>query len=45
MRQELESMETNGIWELTELPPERKTIQNRWTFKFKWDENGNITRY
>jgi hypothetical protein len=45
MESELESMEKNKAWELTELPPGRTAISTKWVYRYKWDENGNIIRY
>ena len=45
MEEELESMKKNDVWELTELPEGRNAIGNKWVYRYKWDELGNITRY
>ncbi|KAK4411317.1 Retrovirus-related Pol polyprotein from transposon RE2 [Sesamum angolense] len=45
MDQELQALETNGTWELTSLPPKKKTIGSRWVFKLKYNPDGSIERY
>jgi Reverse transcriptase (RNA-dependent DNA polymerase) len=45
MREELNSLDELNTWELTELPEGRKAIGNKWVFKIKLDENGNVDRY
>lgn len=44
MRQEIQSLEANGTWEL--VPWNGQTlVDNRWTFKVKLDNSGNVSRY
>ena len=45
METELQSLHKNWVWELSELPPERKTIGSTWVFKQKHDADGNVGRY
>lgn len=45
MESEYESLLQNNTWELTDLPPDRKAINNKWVFRIKTDGNGNICRY
>lgn len=42
---ELASLEENNVWTLTDLPPGKKLIQNKWVFKLKRDSDGNVTKY
>jgi len=35
--EELEALKKRNVYELTDLPPGRKTIKNRWTFDIKTD--------
>src|SRR5436190_22878956 len=35
MQEELESMWTNQVWDLVDLPAGRKTIGNKWVLKIK----------
>lgn len=45
MKSEMESIEKNGTWELTELPPGHKVIGLKWIYKIKRDANGNIVKH
>lgn len=45
MDSEYESLIENNTWELTDLPPDRKAINNKWVFKQKYDGNGSKIRY
>ncbi|KAM1007578.1 hypothetical protein ACFX2A_004219 [Malus domestica] len=45
MQQEIEAIEKNDTWELTDLPPGGKTIGVKWVFKTKMDENGEVDKY
>ena len=45
MQSEIESMYENKVWTLTNLPDDRRAIENKWIFKKKTDADGNITIY
>ena len=45
MESELESIEKNKTWVLTELPPGHRAIGLKWVYKIKRDANGVITKY
>jgi hypothetical protein len=45
MKDEIESMKTNQVWELVDLPPRRKSIRNKWVFKIKRKADGSIDKY
>ena len=45
IREELESMKVNQVWDLVDLPPERRAIGNKWIFKIKRKADGSIDRY
>lgn len=45
MEQELEAIEKNETWQLTELPPGKKVIGLKWVFKLKKDTKGQIIKY
>jgi hypothetical protein len=45
MNDEIESMKTNQVWDLVNLPPGRQTIGNKWVLKVKRKANGSIERY
>jgi len=41
----MDSMARNKVWELLNLPSQRKSIENKWVFKIKRGENGSIDKY
>ena len=45
MRDEMDSMASNQVWDLVELPVGVKAIGCRWVFKTKKDSEGNIERH
>jgi transposase InsO family protein len=45
MKEEMNSMKSNGVWDLVELPIGVKAIGCKWVFKTKKDSLGNIERY
>ncbi|KAJ3651647.1 hypothetical protein Zmor_017672 [Zophobas morio] len=45
MADELESLAKNEVWELVELPANRRSIQNKWIFKIKTNPDGSINKY
>lgn len=45
MREELESIEKNETWFLTDLPAGRKAVGCKWVFKLKFDETGRVSKY
>ena len=45
MKDEMDSMAKNQVWELVDLPPGRKTIGNKWVFKIKRKADGSIDKY
>lgn len=45
MKEELESMKTNKVWDLVDLPPGRRAIRNKWVLKVKRKAYGSIERY
>lgn len=42
MQDEIGSMEKNHVWELVDLPPNRKAIGNNWLLKIKRKSDGTI---
>ena len=38
-------MYENKVWTLTDLPDDRRAIENKWIFKKKTDADGNVTIY
>ena len=45
MKNEMESMRTNQVWELVNLPSGRKSIGNKWVLKVKRKVDGSIDKY
>ncbi|RZB86036.1 Retrovirus-related Pol polyprotein from transposon TNT 1-94 [Glycine soja] len=45
MKEEINSMEHNGIWDLVELPKGCKRFVCKWVFKTKHDSHGNLEGY
>ena len=45
MVKEYDTLIANNTWELTELPPGRKAIGSKWTFRLKENADGTIVRY
>ena len=45
MNDEMESIRTNQVWDLVDLPLGRKAIGNKWVLKIKRRANGSIKRY
>lgn len=45
MKEEMNSMRSNDVWDLVELPKDVKPIGCKWVFKTKKDSLGNIERH
>jgi hypothetical protein len=45
MDDEIDAIEINNTWELTNLPKGHKTIDVKWVFKTKLTENGEVDKY
>jgi hypothetical protein len=45
MEAELQAIEENRTWTLTELPPGRRAIGLKWVFEVKRDERGAVMRH
>ncbi|KAK6142001.1 hypothetical protein DH2020_016217 [Rehmannia glutinosa] len=45
MDQELTALEKNHTWELTTLPPGKKSIGCKWVYKIKMNPDGTVDRY
>ena len=45
MKEKMNSMTSNEVWDLVELPNGTKAIGCKWVFKTKKDSLGNIERY
>lgn len=44
MNDEMASMSKNNVWELVDRP-KGNIVSNKWVFKRKYDQNGNIIKY
>ncbi|GKC75926.1 putative RNA-directed DNA polymerase, partial [Tanacetum coccineum] len=45
MNNEMEALNMNKTWIITDLPPNRKAIGCKWVYKIKYKSNGEIERY
>ena len=45
MRDEIQSMRDNGVWELVELPKGHRPIGCKWVYKTKRDPKGKIEKF
>ena len=45
MKAKIQSMYDNQVWDLVDLPPGFRPIENKWVFKRKSDKDGNLTTY
>ena len=45
MKEKMNSMKSNDVWDLVDLPSDVITIGCKWVFKTKKDSSGNIERY
>src|SRR3954468_17474742 len=45
MKSEIDSMYTNKVWTLVDIPEDRKAVENKWIFKKKTDADGNVSVY
>ena len=45
MEGETDSLYTNKVWDLTELPRSRKAIGSKWVFKQKYGANGHVEQH
>jgi len=45
MRDEIDSMAINKVWELVDLPPRHKAIGNKWVLKIKRWTDGSTDKF
>jgi hypothetical protein len=45
MQTEMQAIEANQTWDVSELPPKHKAIGLKWVFKIKKDPDGNIIKH
>ena len=41
----MSSVQENEVWELVDLPQDRKPVGSKWVFKAKTNADGHIDRY
>ncbi|KAA8899040.1 hypothetical protein TRICI_006408 [Trichomonascus ciferrii] len=41
----MNSLREHGVWEYVPRPSDKNVVGNRWVFKLKYDNNGNIAKY
>jgi len=45
MEKEMESLHGNDVWDLVELPKDRKAVGSKWVFKLKVSADGSVERH
>ena len=45
MEKEMESLHGNDVWDLVELPKDRKAVGSKWVFKLKVGADGSVERH
>lgn len=45
MQEEIQALQDNETWELTELPENKKALQCKWLYKIKENPDGTVERY
>jgi len=45
MQAEIQALESNKTWEITDLPPGKKPIGCRWIYKVKYKSTGEVERF
>ena len=45
MKDEINSLKRNNVWDLIQLPEGRKAIGCKWLYKIKYNADGNVERY
>lgn len=45
MEREMESLRTNDVWDLVELPRHQKAVGSKWVFKLKTNDDGSVEWY
>ena len=45
MDDEMESMESNGVWDLVDAPSDRKSVGGRWVYALKKDNDGQVVKF
>ena len=45
MEKEIESLHANDVWDLVELPKDRRAVGSKWIYKTKRNANGTVERH
>ena len=45
MRQEIDALEANHTWDVTDLPPGKKAINSKWVYKLNFHSDGTLERH
>lgn len=45
MKEEVDCLNENDTWELTNLPKEKKAIETKWVYKTEHDSDGKVVRF
>ena len=45
MQEEMDSIQRNDTWKLTELPHDKKKIGTKWVYKNKFNSDGSVERH
>ena len=45
MQAEVDELESQGTWDVTDLPSDKHPLKGRWVYKLKTDINGEIIKY
>lgn len=45
MQVELDALNANGTWEVTDLPNGKNCVGSKWVYKIKRNSNGTVERY
>ena len=45
MKDEIDSLKKNNVWDLVQLRERRKAIEYKWLYKTKYDADGNVEIY
>ena len=44
MHKEIQALENNGTWRVTDLPSGKKALGSRWAYKIKYNSDGSMER-
>ena len=45
MQSEIDQLESQETWDLTEYKPNLNVLKGRWVYKIKTDKNNNLLKY